>query len=128
MKDFAFDQSLIESHEKLREWKGAPYVGSEASLIWGIIFGAVGLAYFVFGKRQQRFVPLFCGIGLMAFPYFVSNTVLLVIVGLVLSAIPYFLGFEPQLMICRASFGDTALSLIQKFACPPVDLVSHGPR
>ena len=65
-------------------------MSSEASLIWGVIFGAVGLAYFVFGKRQQRFVPLFCGIGLMAFPYFVSNTVLLVIVGLALSAIPYF--------------------------------------
>jgi hypothetical protein len=65
-------------------------LGSEASLIWAVIFGAIGLAYFVFGKRQQRFVPLFCGIGLMAFPYFVSNTVLLVIVGLALSVIPYF--------------------------------------
>ena len=65
-------------------------MGSAASLIWGVIFGAIGLAYFVFGKRQQRFVPLFCGIGLMAFPYFVSNTVLMVIVGLVLSVIPYF--------------------------------------
>jgi hypothetical protein len=65
-------------------------VGSEASLIWAVIFGAIGLAYFVFGKRQQRFVPLFCGIGLMAFPYFVSNTVLIVIVGLALSVIPYF--------------------------------------
>jgi hypothetical protein len=59
-------------------------------LIWGGNFGAIGLAYFVFGKKQQRFVPLFCGIGLMAFPYFVSNTVLLVIIGLALSVIPYF--------------------------------------
>jgi hypothetical protein len=65
-------------------------MGSEASLIWGVIFGAIGLVYFVFGKKQQRFVPLFCGIGLMAFPYFVSNTVLLVIIGLALSVIPYF--------------------------------------
>ena len=65
-------------------------MGSETSLIWGVIFGAIGLAYFVFGKKQQRFVPLFCGIGLMAFPYFVSNTVLLVIIGLALSVIPYF--------------------------------------
>ena len=65
-------------------------MGSEASLIWGVIIGEVSLANFVFGKRQQRFVPLFCGIGLMAFPYFVSNTVLLVIIGLALSVIPYF--------------------------------------
>ena len=63
---------------------------SEASLLWGVVFGAVGLAYFVYGKKQQRFVPLFCGIGLMIFPYFMSNTVLLVVVGLALSAIPYF--------------------------------------
>jgi len=28
--------------------------------MWGVIFGAVGLAYFVYGKKQQRFVPLFC--------------------------------------------------------------------
>jgi hypothetical protein len=65
-------------------------MGSESSLLWGVVFGAVGLAYFVYGKKQQRFVPLFCGIGLMAFPYFVSNNVLLVVVGLALSLIPYF--------------------------------------
>jgi len=68
----------------------AAQVGSEASLLWGVVFGAVGLAYFVYGKKQQRFIPLLCGIGLMAFPYFMSNTVLLVVVGLVLSVIPYF--------------------------------------
>jgi len=54
-----------------------------------VVFGSVGLAYFVYGKKQQRFVPLLCGIALMAFPYFISDTVLLVIVGLLLSAVPY---------------------------------------
>ena len=66
-------------------------MGSEAWLLWGVVFGSVGLAYFVYGKKQQRFVPLVCGIALVAFPYFISNTVLLVVVGLVLSAVPYFL-------------------------------------
>jgi hypothetical protein len=65
-------------------------VGSEASLLWGVVFGAVGLAYFVYGKKQQRFIPLLCGIGLIAFPYFMSNTIHLVVVGLALSVIPYF--------------------------------------
>lgn len=68
-------------------------MGSEASLLWGVVFGAVGLAYFVYGKKQQRFVPLLCGIGLMAFPYFVSNTVALLLVGALLSAIPYLFRF-----------------------------------
>ena len=65
-------------------------MGSEAFLLWGVGFGSVGLAYFVYGKKQRRFVPLLCGIALMAFPYFMSNTVLLVVVGLVLSVVPYF--------------------------------------
>jgi hypothetical protein len=64
---------------------------SQAVLLWGVVFGSVGLAYFVYGKKQQRFVPLLCGIALMAFPYFISNTVLLVVVGLVLAAAPYFI-------------------------------------
>ena len=62
-----------------------------AVLLWGVVFGSVGLDYFVYGKKQQRFVPLLCGIALMAFPYFISNTVLLVVVGLLLSVVPYFL-------------------------------------
>jgi hypothetical protein len=65
-------------------------VGSEALLLWGVVFGSVGLAYFVYGKKQGRFIPLLCGIGLMAFPYFISNTVLLVVVGLALLVVPYF--------------------------------------
>ena len=65
-------------------------LGSEASIIWGVIFSAVGLAYFVYGKKQHCFVPLLCGMGLMAFPYFISNVVLLVVVGLALAVIPYF--------------------------------------
>ena len=63
------------------------------SLIWGVIFGSIGLGYFVYGKKQRSVVPLVCGLGLMVFPYFVSNTVVLVIVGLLLSAIPYFVRF-----------------------------------
>jgi hypothetical protein len=55
-----------------------------------VIFGSIGLAYFVYGKRQRSVVPFVAGLGLMFFPYFVSNTVLLVIIGVLLSAIPYF--------------------------------------
>jgi hypothetical protein len=60
------------------------------SIIWGLIFGSIGLGYFVYGKKQSSLVPLVCGLGLMFFPYFVSNTVILVIVGVLLSVLPYF--------------------------------------
>ena len=56
----------------------------------GMLFGSIGLGFFVYGRRQKRVVPLACGVALMVFPYFVSNTILLVILGLALIAIPYF--------------------------------------
>ena len=63
---------------------------NEAWLLWGLLFGAIGLGFFVYGKRQRAVVPLVCGLGLMLFPYFVSNTIVLVLVGGVLIAVPYF--------------------------------------
>jgi hypothetical protein len=36
-------------------------------------------------------VPLVCGLALMVFPYFVSNVILMVGIGVLLLAIPYFL-------------------------------------
>jgi hypothetical protein len=35
-------------------------------------------------------VPLVCGVALMIFPYFISSTILLVMVGVALIGIPYF--------------------------------------
>lgn len=61
-----------------------------SSLLWGLLFGSIGLGFFAYGRRQKRAVPVACGVALMIFPYFVSNTILLVILGLALMAIPYF--------------------------------------
>ena len=66
-------------------------MGNPASLLWGLLFGAIGMAYFVYGKKQGRGVPLLSGIALMAFPYFVTNSILIVLIGIVLMALPYFI-------------------------------------
>ena len=63
---------------------------NEYWLLWGMLFGSIGLGFFVYGRKQRRVVPLVCGLVLMFFPYFVSNIVLLVIIGIVLMAVPYF--------------------------------------
>ena len=63
---------------------------SASSLFWGLLFGSFGLGFFVYGKKQNAVVPLICGLALMIFPYFVSNTILLLAIGVVLIAIPYF--------------------------------------
>jgi hypothetical protein len=55
-----------------------------------LLFGSIGLAFFVYGRRQKRVVPLITGVALMIFPYFVSNTLLLVALGAALIAVPYF--------------------------------------
>ena len=59
-------------------------------LLLGVFFGSVGLGYFLYGKKQRAVVPLVCGLALMVVPYFISSTALLVMVGAVLSGIPYF--------------------------------------
>ncbi|GMR06993.1 MAG: hypothetical protein BMS9Abin25_1641 [Gammaproteobacteria bacterium] len=59
-------------------------------LIWGMLFGAVGLGFFTYGRRQKAVVPLVAGIALFLFPYFISNVYVLVIAGIVLVMLPYF--------------------------------------
>ncbi|MDA8128874.1 MAG: hypothetical protein M0Z73_09290 [Betaproteobacteria bacterium] len=63
---------------------------STSSLLWGLLFGSIGLGFFLYGKKQQAFVPLLSGLALMIFPYFVSSTALLVTIGIALTALPYF--------------------------------------
>jgi hypothetical protein len=60
-------------------------------LLWGLLFGSIGLGYFIYGRKQNSAVPLICGLALIVYPYFVSNIMLLVGIGVLLAAIPYFL-------------------------------------
>ena len=60
-------------------------------LMWGVLFGAIGLGFFVYGKKQGALAPLVCGLGLMVVPYFIDNTFALVAVGVVLVAAPFLI-------------------------------------
>jgi len=64
---------------------------NSAQILWGVLFGGIGLGFFIYGKKQQAVVPLITGVALCIYPYFISNVYLLVIVGCVLMAIPYFI-------------------------------------
>jgi hypothetical protein len=61
-----------------------------STLLWSLLFSSIGLGFFIYGKKQKAVVPPFCGLGLMIYPYFISNTLLLVAIGIVLTALPYF--------------------------------------
>ena len=57
---------------------------SPAALFGSILFGLVGMAAFVYGKRLVLWKPMVIGVGLMVFPYFVGPTWLLYTIGCVL--------------------------------------------
>jgi len=62
-----------------------------ASLIWGLLFSSVGVGFLIYARKQRAVVPMIAGLGLMVYPYFISNTILLVVIGVMLIAIPYFI-------------------------------------
>jgi hypothetical protein len=62
----------------------------EVTLWWGMLFGAIGVGYLVYARRQRAPVPLVCGLGLVLFPCFVSSVWAMVLVGAVLVALPWF--------------------------------------
>ena len=61
-----------------------------AVLLWGLLFGSIGFGFFLYGKRQKTVVPLITGMALCVVPYFIANVYVLVGVGVILVAIPYF--------------------------------------
>ena len=64
-----------------------------AAFIIGAFAGIIGMAYFVYGKRQQKFSPMLCGVLLGIYPWATSNPYLLVLIGAVLLAVPFFTDF-----------------------------------
>jgi hypothetical protein len=60
------------------------------NLFLGFIFSSIGLAYFIYGKKQHLLVPMLVGISLMAYTFFTPNRIAIIVVGLILSIIPYF--------------------------------------
>ena len=64
---------------------------SAANLIAGFIFGSIGFVAFVYGKRMDLWKPMFCGIALMVYPYFVESVPLLFGIGVVGTAALFFL-------------------------------------
>jgi hypothetical protein len=52
-----------------------------AALFASMLFGAVGLGAFVYGKKLALWKPMVIGAVLMAYPYFMDRTWLIYLVG-----------------------------------------------
>ena len=62
-------------------------------LFIGLVAGAIGVAYFVYGKKQSRFMPMLSGVALCVYPYLVSSVLWLCLIGAILLAAPFFVDF-----------------------------------
>jgi len=79
--DFAIEFSGQETYEAAL---------NSSLLLWSVLFGSVGLGFFMYGRKQNAIVPLVCGLALMIFPYFIPNMIALIVVGCALIVFPYF--------------------------------------
>ena len=64
---------------------------SAANLIGGFVFGSIGFVAFIYGKRMNLWKPMFIGIGLMVYPYFISNDAIMCVIGIFGSTALFFL-------------------------------------
>lgn len=63
---------------------------SPANLLGSILFGIVGFAAYRYGKKSGSFNPMAIGVALMVYPYFISQTWMLYVIGLALCGGLYF--------------------------------------
>ncbi len=64
-----------------------------SGLFVALVAGAFGMAYFVYGKRQTKFVPMIAGVLLCVYPYFFDSLLWLCIVGGALLVAPFVIDF-----------------------------------
>jgi hypothetical protein len=60
--------------------------------MWGILASllsaGIGFAYFKYGRTTNNTPMVVCGVLLMAYPYFVTNTLAIVLIGAALTLLP----------------------------------------
>lgn len=63
---------------------------SLATILLAVLFGLVGFAAFRYGRKNDEPRPLFLGIALMAYGYFVSNAWVSLGIGTILTVLLFF--------------------------------------
>ncbi|MGM0600919.1 MAG: hypothetical protein ACQETH_14005 [Candidatus Rifleibacteriota bacterium] len=63
------------------------------TLLLSMIWGSIGVGFFIYGKKQSRAVFLLCGILLCVVPYFISSALASLIIGIVLFILPFQIKF-----------------------------------
>jgi len=59
------------------------------TLFLGLIFGSVGTVYLIIGRKEHDPFYLVVGFLLIIYPYIFSSAIMIIVIGVVLSLIPY---------------------------------------
>lgn len=62
-----------------------------STLMLSLLFGAIGMGLFMFGKNSGRMPHLAAGLALMVCPYFIPNVIAMASVCVVLTVLPFVL-------------------------------------
>lgn len=57
-------------------------------LIASLLFSGIGYYYFKRGRDQNDTTRIYCGLAMLAYPYFVTNALYIVLIGAALMAVP----------------------------------------
>ncbi|MEX0963909.1 MAG: hypothetical protein WDZ52_07720 [Pseudohongiellaceae bacterium] len=60
-------------------------------LLISLIFSSLGLGYFIYGKKQKHKIAFYSGLGLMLYPYMISDPIMLIVIGIALLFAPKFI-------------------------------------
>ncbi|OQY10142.1 MAG: hypothetical protein B6I28_01580 [Fusobacteriia bacterium 4572_132] len=59
------------------------------NLLISFIISTVGFGYFIYGKKNFSSLFLIIGLILMIYPYFIHDSLGLIIIGIILSILPF---------------------------------------
>jgi multisubunit Na+/H+ antiporter MnhC subunit len=63
------------------------------SLFVGMIAGAIGVGYFLYGKNTTKVAPMLAGVALCVYPYFFDDVLWLIVIGVALCAVPFLVDY-----------------------------------
>jgi len=62
---------------------------SSPTFLPSLLFGVLGMGFFAYGKKLQKWLHMGSGLGLMVVPYFVSGLMPMVMICCVLAILPF---------------------------------------
>tara|TARA_R110002073_G_scaffold31335_3_gene96212 strand:- start:490 stop:696 length:207 start_codon:yes stop_codon:yes gene_type:complete len=60
-------------------------------LLISLVFSSIGLGYFIYGRKQKHKIAFYSGLCLMLYPYMISDSMWLIVIGIALMFAPKFI-------------------------------------